>query len=97
MNWFDILKVDIDFDKEIDAMGQYGEGVEIKDRSEFNRLINRVMNNMMMGRSTDIKDLIEENIKQVVQFVLRDKYIETVLVVLHHQLVGHRRVEHRHQ
>ena len=30
MNWFDILKVDIDFDKEIDAMGQYGEGVKLR-------------------------------------------------------------------
>ena len=63
MNWFDILKVDIDFDKDIDAMGQYGEGISISNKQEFDKLVHRAMSNMMMGRSTDIKDLIEENIK----------------------------------
>lgn len=63
MNWFDILKVKIDFDKDTDAMGQYGEGISVSNREEFNELMNKVMSNMMMGRSTEVKDLIEEEIK----------------------------------
>lgn len=63
--WFDLLKVeDIDFDKDIDAMGQYGEGIDINNREEFNKFMNKLINDTMFSnKAPDIKDYIEETIR----------------------------------
>lgn len=64
MNWFDLLKVDIDFDKEIGAMGQYSEGVDFESREEFGKFMDKLLSDMMFrGKSPDMKDFIKENIK----------------------------------
>ena len=64
MNWFELLKVDIDFDKEIGAMGQYGEGIGIESREDMDKFLEKLMRDMIFqSRSPDIKEYITENIK----------------------------------
>jgi hypothetical protein len=72
--WFNILKVeDIDFDKEIGAMGQYSEGIDINNRQEFNAFMNKLLNDKMFSsKDPEMKDYIEEKIR-----------------INHHQINGH--------
>ena len=71
MNWFDLLKVvPIDFDKDIAAFGQFGEGpIELAERQEQGEdiisimmdIVNRVV--ATKGRSPVLEDLLQEEIK----------------------------------
>jgi len=64
MNWFELLKVDIDFDKEIGAMGQYGEGIGIESREDMDKFLEKLMRDMIFqSKRPDIKEYLTENIK----------------------------------
>ena len=71
MNWFDLLKaVPIDFDKDIQAFGQFGEGpIEIATRQEQGENIIDILMDIVSrtietkGRRPEIEDLIQEEIK----------------------------------
>lgn len=61
--WFSLLKVDIDFDENIQALGQYSEGIKGESESEARSLIGRMLLAAQFGREYSIKDLIEQKIR----------------------------------
>lgn len=64
MNWFDLLKVDIDFDKDIEAFGQYAEGIDISNEKELDNFMTKLMMiGAFTGKPPDIKEFVKENIK----------------------------------
>lgn len=71
MNWFSLLKVeDIDFDKDIEAFGQYSQGPhEIIDGFEEgesqgrNRMRDIMLRAIMRGRPPKAKDVVSERIR----------------------------------
>jgi len=65
MNWFDIIKVeDIDFDKDLEAFGQYSEGLDINSKEDFDRFMRKLLGDTIFrGRSPEMKDLVEEKIR----------------------------------
>ena len=61
MNWFDdILKVDIDFDKDLEAFGAYS--LENK-HSHPQQVMMAMMNAAMSGKDPELKDLVDEKIR----------------------------------
>jgi len=82
MNWFELLKVDIDFDKEIGAMGQYGEGIGVESREDMDRFLEKLMRDMIFqSKRPDIKEYLTENIKinhQRINAFLKEKMLETI-------------------
>tara|TARA_R100000231_G_scaffold134437_1_gene107997 strand:+ start:1696 stop:2556 length:861 start_codon:yes stop_codon:yes gene_type:complete len=65
MKWFDIIKVeDIDFDKDLQAFGQYGEGIDVSNRQDMDKLMNKlIMSSVFQSKQPDIKDFVKEKIR----------------------------------